>query len=60
MSYFGYPENIIDFYNLLDSVLNSTCNGNLIPYYSFCFDLGHMMTQLHKAGRDVESDIMTF
>lgn len=60
MSYFGYPENIINFYSLLDSVLNSTGNGNLIPYYSFCFDLGHMMTQLHKAGRDVESDIINF
>lgn len=60
MSYFGYPENIIKFYQSLDLVLKSTENGDLIPYYSFCFDLGHMMTQLHKAGRDVESDINNF
>lgn len=59
-SYFGNGENIIHFYKDLDKKLEKIGRGELIPYFSFCFDYGHFITQMHMAGKNVEHEIMEF
>jgi sugar phosphate isomerase/epimerase len=60
MSFFGFPENIIRFYEILDEKLIESGKKDLIPYFSFCFDIGHFFTQMMKSGRNVKSELKYF
>ncbi|MBD3354184.1 MAG: hypothetical protein GF364_22065 [Candidatus Lokiarchaeota archaeon] len=59
-SYFGYPENIVNLYEKLDKKLIELGKEHLIRYYSFCFDVGHLMSQLFKAKRNIRINFKKF
>ncbi|MBD3354067.1 MAG: TIM barrel protein [Candidatus Lokiarchaeota archaeon] len=59
-SYFGYPKNIIKFFETLDKTLINKQYSDLVKFFNFCLDYGHMLINFKLKGIDPESGFKAF
>ncbi|MHA1368683.1 MAG: sugar phosphate isomerase/epimerase family protein [Promethearchaeota archaeon] len=59
-SWFGYAENVLNFYKELDDVLEAKGMSGLSDYFGMTFDSGHFIAQYRISGRDPVSGLERF